>query len=396
MGDTILLKTVVVEGALDIGDLTDTTVGGVGVFDRMLTTMKAHLQIEYELGRITGSDYSNVFLGAYQTTLQQAASFLLEKEKQAYELDKLNSDRDLVLAQIRQTDEQTLLIRVQTQNAELEASKIAQEIQQLGSAIGYTEAQTQMLTVQTEYEQFKNTYIQPQELAQITQQVANLTSQGKLIESQNLQTIKQTEVLGYDLINKAPIEVANLTKQGLQFEAQTALTTEQTSTVVYDRTFKSPVELANLTKQGNIMDQQILVQQQEVLVKQKEVELATAKLANDTKTLDLLIAQIAAQQSQSALYAQKVITEKAQVDNSVVGANSSIDQQNKLLSAQREGYARDAEQKAAKLMIDTWNVRRNDDSATAPINFINLLADKNVGIAVQAMFTGMGHPAATA
>ncbi len=396
MVDTILLKTVVVEGALDIGDLTDTTVGGVGVFDRMLTTMKAHLQIEYELGRITGSDYSNVFLGAYQTTLQQAASFLLEKEKQAYELDKLNSDRDLVLAQIRQTDEQTLLIRVQTQNAELEASKIAQEIQQLGSAIGYTEAQTQMLTVQTEYEQFKNTYIQPQELAQITQQVANLTSQGKLIESQNLQTIKQTEVLGYDLINKAPIEVANLTKQGLQFEAQTALTTEQTSTVVYDRTFKSPVELANLTKQGNIMDQQILVQQQEVLVKQKEVELATAKLANDTKTLDLLIAQIAAQQSQSALYAQKVITEKAQVDNSVVGANSSIDQQNKLLSAQREGYARDAEQKAAKLMIDTWNVRRNDDSATAPINFINLLDDKNVGIAVQAMFTGMGHPAATA
>lgn len=352
MGDTILLKTVVVEDALDIGDLTDTTVGGVGVFDRMLTTMKAHLQVEYNKGRIAGTDYANVFLGAYQATLQQSASFLLEKEKQAYELDKLNSDRDLVLAQIKQTDQQTLLIEVQTANAELEASKIAQEIQQLGSAIGYTEAQTQMLSVQTAYEEFKNTYIQPKELEQITEQVSNLTSQGNLVD-------------------------------------------EQVSTLIYDRTVKSPVELANLSKQGEIMDQQILVQQSEVLLKAKEIELAEAKLLIDEKQLDVLIAQIAAQESQSLLYAQKVVTEKAQVDNTVVGVDSAIDQQNKLLKAQRDGYQRDAEQKAAKLMIDTWNVRKNADDTDTLADFENLLDDKNIGIAVQAMFTGMGHPAAT-
>lgn len=287
MGDTILLKTVVVEAPMNISDLTDTTVGGVGVFDKLLCTMKAHLQTEYELGRITGVDYANVFLGAYQATLQQSASFLLEKEKQAYELDKLNSDRDLVLAQIKQTNQQTLLIEVQTANAELESSKITQEIQQLGSAIGYTEAQTHMLSVQSDGEEFKNKYILP-----------------------------------------------------------------------------------------------------------KELDLAIANIAVQNRQIDMLIAQIAAQAAQSQLYAQKVVTEKAQVDNTVVGSDSAIDQQNKLLKAQRDGYQRDAEQKAAKLMIDTWNVRKNADD-TEPVDFINLLADKNIGIAIQAMFTGMGHPAAT-
>lgn len=446
MGDTILLKTVVVEAPMDISDLTDTTVGGVGVFDKLLCTMKAHLQTEYELGRITGVDYANVFLGAYQATLQQSASFLLDKEKQAYELDKLNSDRDLVLAQIKQTDQQTLLIEVQTANAELEASKIAQEIQQLGSAIGYTEAQTHMLTVQTDYEEFKNAYIQPQELAQITQQVANLTKQGLQLTAQTTLTTAQKDGVVYDTTNKAPaelanlvlqgelieaqsaqqvaetstrlpVEVSNLTKQGLQLTAQTAMVTEQTATVVAERTNRLPVEISLLTAQAGLANKQVAkityeidfqlpqqlalltaqvsVAQAEIPLKAKELDLAVANIAVQNKQIDMLTAQIAAQAAQSALYTQKVVTEKAQVDNTVVGMDSAIDQQNKLLKAQRDGYQRDAEQKAAKLMIDTWNVRKNSDETTTDANFTNLLADKNVGIAVDAMFDGIGRTAAT-
>ena len=46
-------------------------------------------------------------------------------------------------------------------------------------------------------------------------------------------------------------------------------------------------------------------------------------------------------------------------------------------------------------MIDTWNVRKNSDDTDVHADFENLLDDKNIGIAIQAMFTGMGHPAAT-
>lgn len=53
------------------------TIEGDGVFDILMSTMNSHLNAQYELGRITGTDYATVYLGAVQATMQQAVAFLL-------------------------------------------------------------------------------------------------------------------------------------------------------------------------------------------------------------------------------------------------------------------------------------------------------------------------------
>lgn len=56
-------------------------VTGDGVFDDLMETMTAHLDAQYKLGRIVGTDYATVYLGAMQTVLQQSVQFILGQEK---------------------------------------------------------------------------------------------------------------------------------------------------------------------------------------------------------------------------------------------------------------------------------------------------------------------------
>ena len=70
-------------------------------------------------------------------------------------------------------------------------------------------------------------------------------------------------------------------------------------------------------------------------------------------------------------------------DNSVIG------KQKALYGAQTEGFTRDAEQKAAKLMVDSWNVRRTTDEGTVA-DSTNMLNDAAVGRAVNKLLSGVG------
>lgn len=67
------------------------TVTGTGVFDDLMEAVNAHLDAQYNLGRLTGADYATVYLGAVQSSMQQSVAFILGKQqadKQADLLDK--------------------------------------------------------------------------------------------------------------------------------------------------------------------------------------------------------------------------------------------------------------------------------------------------------------------
>lgn len=74
-----------------------------------------------------------------------------------------------------------------------------------------------------------------------------------------------------------------------------------------------------------------------------------------------------------ALLRQKTVTELAQTDDTLplgLGFNNSTavegtaQRQNNLYAAQTAGFSRDAEQKLAKILVDTWTVRRTTDEGT--------------------------------
>ena len=91
--------------------------------------------------------------------------------------------------------------------------------------------------------------------------------------------------------------------------------------------------------------------------------------------------------SEVTLLAQKTQTEKAQTIAMGVDADSVIGRQKVLYAAQATGFERDAEQKAAKLMIDSWNVRRTTDEGTVA-DGTNMLYDPAVGRAVNKLLSG--------
>ena len=92
----------------------------------------------------------------------------------------------------------------------------------------------------------------------------------------------------------------------------------------------------------------------------KQAELLASQTLTEAYTLsDLLPAQIDKLAAEIALLGQKKSTEEAQIkdivdDLAVVGV---IGKQKLLYGKQTDGFDRDAEQKAAKMMIDTWAIR---------------------------------------
>lgn len=73
-----------------------------------------------------------------------------------------------------------------------------------------------------------------------------------------------------------------------------------------------------------------------------------------------------------ALINQKAATEEAQtLDTTTLGTTPGavagvVSKQKALIQQQSDGFLRDAEQKAARIMLDTFNVRRSTDALTEP------------------------------
>lgn len=137
------------------------------------------------------------------------------------------------------------------------------------------------------------------------------------------------------------------------------------------------------------------VEEEILLVKQQtanaviEATVLTAQKCKLDAEFDVLQAQKLKVTSETGLMNQKINTEKAQTVALGVDEDSVIGRQKQLYLAQRDGFTRDAEQKAAKVMVETWNTRRMTDEGTVA-DATNLLNDVSVGRAVAKLLSGVG------
>ena len=149
-----------------------------------------------------------------------------------------------------------------------------------------------------------------------------------------------------------------------------------------------------LTKQKTDLEAQLLVKQI-ALVEQQRINAVTENtvlVAQECKLraeYDLTMANILKANQETALLAQKTASERAQILSLGVDDDSVLGRQKALYQAQTDGFKRDAEQKAAKVMIDTWNVRRTTDEGTVA-DGTNMLNDATVGRAVTKLLSGVG------
>lgn len=312
---------------INMTDLTTMESDGTGVFDELLDRVSIAIEREYSAGRITGSDFSKVYLGVMQSVLAQSTAFLLAKEKAGYEAD-------LVAQQVKVAEQEVL-------NAQKQNQLIDQQILQMQAEVKLTNARAD----------------------QVAEEVLNLKEQRNLI-------------------------IAEVSLAG----ARERQTDQETAKLVIDT--------QNASKEGNLIDaRKLLTDAQELEVDQRVVNMAAEKLKTDQETI-LVQRQAANAQTQNTtlvrqqeklvaekeLLVQKKVTEDAQTNTGsytgIVGA------QRTLYERQADGFLRDAEQKAAKIMADTWNVRRSTDSGTSA-NVTNKLDDANVGDAIAKLLAGV-------
>jgi len=87
--------------------VTNNVVTGSGSFDDLMEAVNIHLDAQFNLGRITGSDYATVYLGAMQSALQQSVAFTLGLEKTNAEVTLINQKEVTEYGQTFQTTKTT-------------------------------------------------------------------------------------------------------------------------------------------------------------------------------------------------------------------------------------------------------------------------------------------------
>ena len=127
---------------IDLDTLTESSLDGEGVFDRLMATVDLHIQREFKDNRITGDQYAKVYTEVMGGVLSTATQFTLSKDK---------SHWDAVTAQLqaRVMEVQTKTALVEMERTRVETAKLLFEMHQAGA--GYALSKMQLATADAQH-----------------------------------------------------------------------------------------------------------------------------------------------------------------------------------------------------------------------------------------------------
>jgi hypothetical protein len=156
---------------ITVDDLTTGIVNGTGVFDKLMTSLVAHLKVEYAANRISGAEYTKAYIGIVGAALQTSSQFLLAKD-QAY------WQALLVQVQARSAEVELVTARVNLETARIVAAKTQFEAATAEANYGLTkikisteDATYANLTKQGVGIDYTNANILPKQLALLSEQI---------------------------------------------------------------------------------------------------------------------------------------------------------------------------------------------------------------------------------
>lgn len=227
---------------VNIDELTTGTVGGAGVFDKLMTSLVNHLKVEFSANRISGAEYTKAYIGVITAALQTAAQFVLTK-------DQVYWQALLAQAQAKAADAAVVQARVDLETARTNLAR----------------AQYEALTVEANYALTK------MKLSTEDVTYTNAVKQGANIEQQTSNLQKQGVGIDYTNTNMLPAQLALLNEQTEVQRAQTQNTRTSGATIV-----------GMIGKQKDLLAQQIISYQ-------RDAETKAAKLWTDAYITRLTI-----------------------------------------------------------------------------------------------------------
>ncbi len=172
---------------VDITDLTHASVEGNGVFDVLMRAVNAHLQKEWSANRLKGTEYSTVYLGALESTMNASLQFLLARDKTNAEIDILK--------------QQLVNLKVEEANAIKQGVVLTNQAAQIAQETAKSVAQTSL--------------VGKQEL-QVIAETLNVPKQGALVDAQKALT-DQKLLTEQDALLTATAQRSVLTAQATGF-----------------------------------------------------------------------------------------------------------------------------------------------------------------------------------
>ena len=105
---------------IQVTDLTNSTTDteGTGVFDLLMQSVERRIEQQHKAGRITGSNFAEVYLGSLQTALTESIKFLMSEQQAGHAGDEAKQKVDLVIGQTAEVYAKVSLIG-QQQESEL-------------------------------------------------------------------------------------------------------------------------------------------------------------------------------------------------------------------------------------------------------------------------------------
>lgn len=128
---------------LTVDTLTECVIDGNGCFDKVMTALKAHLNFEYEAGRITGAEYTKAYIASMQGALQFSVQYLLGKDNAYFQ--SLGSQAAALRANI-----DAYTAKVQLAIAQAQAHQNKAQYANLVLQLSASEEQKELIEAQTE------------------------------------------------------------------------------------------------------------------------------------------------------------------------------------------------------------------------------------------------------
>ena len=233
--------------AIDFTDFTTGTPAGDGYFDKLMLTIKGHIEQEYAQSRLRGPEYATVYLGLVTAAMDKALQFTLAKEQTELQ-------NALLEEQIETTDLQQIQIEKQTLNIVAEGLNIPKQGNVLDAQTALTEQQKLNL-ISEELGIDANTALTTQKtLNAVTEetvleaQKCKLDAEFDLLEGQVVKTTSEVSLLN----QKTLTEAAQISNTGVAADSvvgkQKALYTAQTDAYAQDALQKAADVAAGVFK----------------------------------------------------------------------------------------------------------------------------------------------------
>lgn len=290
-----------------VQDLIQDAPDNVGVFDALIAAVEVRLAAQYQAGRITGTDFATVYLGSIQSVIAQSIQFVLNAHTANKQADFVAQQTLTEVQNTLKATNEVAYVAAQTAHTTENTLKTTAEITLLGQK-NLTEIQNTGLVA-------AQTTVQTAEQAILVQKQLTEIQNTSLVSSTRAKTDQEVILI----TNKTATEAQILLKE----VANTALVN------------------AEIVKSGS--ENTLIVNKQATEVQ------VTAKTT-----------------AESNLLLQKRETERGQTSDTLLDGLTAVagivGAQHELYNAQRDGFARDGEQKLLKIMMDAWSVARSTDS----------------------------------